>query len=193
MFPLNREKKCVNPDGLIENPFCIKVKSCENRMFKSKDPHNLIGHTKFAREVKVDTGTYIIDNPTDEALSYCITQPTGVLPKFIRDSQSRINIEQYDYNIPAEILNKQREIKGKPQIHKEPLPISFLQINNEIDGINWYMTHYPKIPTDLLPIIARYHWGEPITKKNIKNEKKKLKKKLVRSKHTHGPQIVTFA
>ena len=40
------------------------------------------------------------------------------------------------------------------------------------------MINYPKIPTDLLPIIARYHWGEPITKKNVKNERKKITKDL---------------
>ena len=44
-------------------------------------------------------------------------------------------------------------------------------------GIEWYRTHYPKMPEELLPIMARYNWGEPITKKAVKNEKKKLKKK----------------
>ena len=48
---------------------------------------------------------------------------------------------------------------------------------NELDGIEWYRKHYPKIPEELLPVVARYNWGEPITKKAVKNEKKKLKKK----------------
>ncbi len=43
--------------------------------------------------------------------------------------------------------------------------------------MEWYSKHYPKLPDDLLPIIARYHWGEPITKKSLKNEKKKIIKK----------------
>ena len=72
--------------------------------------------------------------------------------------------------------------------------------NNEQDGINWYKKHYPKIPDDLLPIIARYNWGDPITKKAIKNEKKKIVKTLkkeglqVKTKEDNDnkPFILTF-
>jgi hypothetical protein len=75
----------------------------------------------------------------------------------------------------AETLNKMRTDDKEP--HKDGVPMSFLQVTNEIDGIEWYRKHYPKIPDELLPVIARYHWGEPITKKAVKNERKKLKKK----------------
>ena len=45
------------------------------------------------------------------------------------------------------------------------------------DGEMWYREHYPKIPEPLYPIIARYHWGEPITNKAIGDEYKKKKKR----------------
>ncbi len=83
-------------------------------------------------------------------------------------------MDKFDYQIPANELNKGLD----KERHKDGLPLSFLQINNEEQGLEWYRKNYPKIPDDLLPIIARYHWGEPITKKALKNEKKKITKKL---------------
>ena len=55
--------------------------------------------------------------------------------------------------------------------------------------------NYPRIPDDLIPIIARYHWGEPITKKGIRNEKKKIIKKGKEQKGLQikkGPVFVEF-
>lgn len=90
------------------------------------------------------------------------------------EEKEMIEMDKYDYEIPANVLNKGLD----KERHKTGLPISFLQINNEEQGIEWYKKNYPKIPDDLLPIIARYHWGEPITKKALKNERKKLTKKF---------------
>ena len=88
-------------------------------------------------------------------------------------NQSITDMSKYDYEVPVEVINKTSKVE-----HKQALPLSFLQIRTEEEGIDWYARHFPKIPDDLLPIIARYHWGEPITKKGIKNEKKKIEKKL---------------
>jgi hypothetical protein len=77
----------------------------------------------------------------------------------------------------AETLNKYRTDGTAP--HKDPLPISFLNIKSEEEGLLWYRKNYPKIPDDLLPIIASYHWGAKITNKNLKKEKKRNKKKEV--------------
>ena len=45
------------------------------------------------------------------------------------------------------------------------------------DGVKWYRHNYPKIPEELYPIIARYHWGANINKNTLKKEKKALKSK----------------
>lgn len=193
MFPIKPDfNKIATNTGLIENPFMLESKTCKNRMFRTPDPHSLKGHTKFARPVLIDASTTIIDNPTDENLSYVIGAPTGEIPSCIKKAQNDIPIDMYDYDISAEFLNKKREERGKPQVFKEGIPISFIQIDNEIEGINWYLKHYPKIPTDLLPIIARYHWGTPITKKNIRNEKKKIKKKINKATIQKGNFTVDF-
>ena len=112
----------------------------------------------------------------------------------IRDEMKEMtDISKYDYLIPAKVLNKNSKVE-----HTEGLPISFLQIKTEAEGMEWYANNYPKIPTDLLPIIARYHWGEPITKKGLRNEKKKIIKKaqkndfVLNRKKNKNPFLVTF-
>ena len=127
-------------------------------------------------------------NHIDDGLSYTFGKIDLDTQDIVED-KSIIEMEKYDYEVPAEVLNKTSKVK-----HEEGLPLSFLQIDNEEEGILWYSQHYPKIPDELYPIIARYHWGEPITKKSIKNEKKKITKKLGKKGITieHKKVSVTF-
>ena len=57
------------------------------------------------------------------------------------------------------------------------VPISYAQIKNPLQGEEWYRAKYPDLPEDFYGIIARYTWGAPFTKKEVKNTAKKLKKK----------------
>jgi len=57
------------------------------------------------------------------------------------------------------------------------VPISYAQIKNPLQGEEWYRAKYPDLPDDFYGIIARYTWGAPFTKKEIKNTTKKIKKK----------------
>ena len=57
------------------------------------------------------------------------------------------------------------------------VPISYAQIKNPLQGEEWYRAKYPDLPDDFYGIIARYTWGAPFTKKEVKNTAKKLKKK----------------
>lgn len=150
----------------IKNPF---ICNSEFQVRLSGDkPRNLSMNTDYIMDAHnpVNGNKYIV-NPNNDKMSY--TFGTG-------EEKETINFDKCDYEITAETLNKKR--KDGKEIHKEGLPISFIQIQDEKEGIEWYRKHYPKIPDDLLPIIARYHWGTPITKKGIKNEKKKINKKL---------------
>mgnify|MGYP003122398447 CR=1 FL=1 len=57
------------------------------------------------------------------------------------------------------------------------VPISYAQIKNPQQGEEWYRAKYPDLPEDFYGIIARYTWGAPFTKKEVKNTVKKIKKK----------------
>ena len=148
----------------IKNPFVCKT-AFEVRLTldKPKDMKNSTNYI-FNADNPSNGNKYLI-NPNNEKMSFTFGKG---------EEKEMTSFDKMDYEIPADVLNK----KCKYKKHKEGLPLSFLQITTEEEGIEWYKKHYPKIPDDLLPIIARYNWGEPITKKGIKNEKKKINKKL---------------
>ena len=151
---------------LIKNPFSVKT-AVGVRFGIDKDPRfNKHNSAKHIHTTELPNGNKMLYNEADSKLNYiCGTN----------EEKEYANPEMYDYHVSAETLNDLRTDGKRP--HKDGVPISFLQVKNELDGIEWYRTHYPKLPEELLPIVARYNWGEPITKKAVKNEKKKLKKK----------------
>lgn len=185
----------VDNDSLVKNPF-ICNSFTPIRLEPNPIPENKIGNTKYITSINTGKAT-ILDNHLDPKLSY-------VIPNTKEDGDELINsetssIRKYDYEVPAEYLNKiQGREEGDKIYHKEGLPISFIQIKTEEEGIEWYKENYPKIPDDLLPVIARYHWGQPITKKVLKNEKKKIEKKLIskglerRTSTPNNPFILQF-
>tara|TARA_R110000772_G_scaffold223089_3_gene333482 strand:+ start:289 stop:831 length:543 start_codon:yes stop_codon:yes gene_type:complete len=152
---------------LIKNPFVCNS-AFHVRMGLDKDPRSKIGNTDFSKEVALDNGNTIMINELDPKLEYMFGSE-------VVDTEL-VSLSNMDYEVPPEVLNKTSKVE-----HKEGLPLSFLQVKTEEEGLEWYKINYPKIPEELLPIIARYHWGEPITKKAIKNEKKKINKKLSKS------------
>tara|TARA_R110000803_G_scaffold85363_1_gene151704 strand:- start:359 stop:901 length:543 start_codon:yes stop_codon:yes gene_type:complete len=158
-------------DPIIKNPFCVRVQSCDNKFFNIPDHRSKIGNTNFIEDVKLESGNIFIDNKLDPKCSFLIGK---VEEKKINEYST---IDNYDYHIGPEVLNKARINNGKDAIHKEGLPISFINIKTIQEGILWYKKHYPKIPDELLPIIARYHWGASINKHTIKKERKFLKNK----------------
>jgi len=151
---------------LIKNPFSVKS-AVGVRIGLDKDPRlNKNNCAKHIHTAELPSGNKILFNESDEKLNYVCGK---------NEEKEYANSDMYDYHVSAEILNNKRTDGKTP--HKDGVPYSFLQVKNELDGIEWYRTHYPKMPEELLPIMARYNWGEPITKKAVKNEKKKLKKK----------------
>ena len=57
------------------------------------------------------------------------------------------------------------------------VPISYSQIKKPEQGEEWYRAKYPTLPEEFYGIIARYTWGAPFTKKEVRNTTKKIKKK----------------
>jgi hypothetical protein len=55
--------------------------------------------------------------------------------------------------------------------------LSYLQVKNVEEGALWYKNEFPKLSDDLCEIMARWNWGEleTLTKKKLKNDKKKIK------------------
>ena len=56
--------------------------------------------------------------------------------------------------------------------------LSYMNVNNIEEGVEWYKRNFPKVPDDLYPIMARWNWGDlsTLTKKDVKNDKKRVAK-----------------
>lgn len=186
IIPKNVGKNCNDNYSLVKNPFMCKS-AFEVRISADK-PKDMRHDTNyiFNAENPSNGNKYLI-NPNNSKMNFTFG---------IGEEKEMTSFDNLDYEVPADVLNE----KCKYKKHKDGLPLSFIQIKTEEEGIEWYKKHYPKIPDDLLPIIARYNWGEPITKKGIKNEKKKIKNKLqkkgfkVLTKKDNGdnPYVVKF-
>jgi hypothetical protein len=112
----------------------------------------------------------IVPKPDDATVSEKETEGCGLAP-----NAEMTPLDKYDYYVP---LPESEKEKG---IHKTPLPTSFLQIKEgDVEaGIEWYKRHYPKVPDELVEIMARYNFGDLkyATRKSIRNNAKKFKKK----------------
>ena len=186
-IPKNIGKECGDNYTYVKNPFICK--SAFQVRISADKPKNMQHDTNyiFNAENPSNGNKYLI-NPNNDKMSFTFGKG---------EEKEMTAFENMDYEVPAEVLNKKCKFKE----HKEGLPLSFIQIKTEEEGIEWYKKHYPKIPDDLLPIIARYNWGEPITKKGIKNEKKKINRKLeqkgfqrfTKKDNNDNPFLITFS
>ena len=115
----------------------------------------------------------IVDPPTDE-----LEVPEGCCG--LATNTVMTPIDKYDFYIPlpTQVTN-----------HDVPLPSSFLQIKEgEVEkGIDWYRRHYPKVPDELIEIMARYNFGDLkyATRKSVRNDAKKYRKNLKRTHTSH--------
>ena len=178
---------------LINNPFVKLDSFAKPRISLQKDPINKRGNTDYTQFYETSEGV-ILENDLDPKLNYFISNT--LKEKEPVDMIVPLDESMLDYCISAETLNSNRT-DGK-ELHKDPLPLSFLNIKTEEEGLLWYRRNYPKIPDDLLPIIARYHWGANINKDTIKKEKKKNKKKQapitmsLETRDANNPFILDF-
>lgn len=111
----------------------------------------------------------VVPKPTAKDLEPVAEGTCGVVA-----NEETTPIDKYDYLVP---LTEDDKAHTK---HTQPLPLSFLQIKEgDIDsGILWYKQHYPKVPDELIEIMARYNFGDLkyATRKSIKNTGKQHKK-----------------
>jgi hypothetical protein len=115
--------------------------------------------------------TYIACN--DERLNYTFCKKEDI--DKVNTLPDLIGREMFDYGVVIK--------KGEPETENsvgtldEVAPISYATINNPVEGEEWYRHKFPNLPEEFYGIIARYTWGDKFTKKSLKNEIKKAKKK----------------
>jgi len=108
----------------------------------------------------------------------------------ISENKQYTPISKVDYQInqikeiepepePEDDENKDYNDNSKNDKVDPTKTLSFMNVKSIEEGIEWYRQHNPKIPEDLLPLMARWNWGDlsTITKKQVKNERKKKTKK----------------
>ena len=63
------------------------------------------------------------------------------------------------------------------------LTMSYLNAHTLEEGQAWYRKHYPAVPDELLPIMARYSFGDlgQWTHKELKNYKKKARRRAAKA------------
>ena len=86
------------------------------------------------------------------------------------------------------------------QMNDKKKSLSFLKVENEQQGAEWYKANFPKLPDGFAEIMGRWNWGDlqDMTKKTSKNDRKKILKgnEKVKEKYqfkkTPGNYVITF-
>jgi len=109
---------------------------------------------------------YTNDSKTD----YLFTEPECEIIK----PPDPVNPDDIDYLVPR----TEEDIKKG---HKTDLPMSFFNIKEgDVEsGKIWYQNKFPKLSDEFAYLLSRYNWGDLkyATKKSIRNNGKKVKKK----------------
>ena len=109
----------------------------------------------------------------DERLNYTFIKPENI-EKHNPKIMDVIDRDLFDYGVVIK--------KGEPETEDSvgtldtAVPLSYAQIKKPEQGEEWYRMKYPELPEDFYGIIARYQWGQPFTKKEVKNTTKKIRK-----------------
>jgi hypothetical protein len=103
--------------------------------------------------------------------NYVFTKPGADLLK----PPDLADVSKLDFNVPrtAEDIERGR--------HKQDLPLSFFEVQEgDVEGGRlWYQNKFPKLSNEFAYLLARYNWGDLkyATKKSIRNDAKRVKKK----------------
>ena len=145
----------------------------DNKLFGfEEDPKLFYGeYAKDSGDTDLQVEKYICAD--DPRMNYIFVKPENIETQKPKPPEV-IARDLFDYGVVIK--------KGEPDDEDKVgtldtiVPISYAQIKNPEQGEEWYRAKYPDLPDDFYGIIARYTWGQPQTKKSIKNEVKKVKK-----------------
>tara|TARA_R110001592_G_scaffold180153_2_gene422309 strand:+ start:1215 stop:1733 length:519 start_codon:yes stop_codon:yes gene_type:complete len=149
-------------------------KVAENKLFGYEtDPSLFYGeYAKDSGDTNLQVEKYIVAD--DPRLNYIFVKPENIDKQKPKPPEV-IARELFDYGVV--IKKGEDETEDSVGTLDEVVPISYAQIKKPEQGEEWYRAKYPDLPEDFYGIIARYTWGAPFTKKEIKQTAKKIKKK----------------
>jgi hypothetical protein len=110
----------------------------------------------------------------DERLNYTFVKPEEI-EKHKPRLPDLISRDLFDYGVV--IKKGEEETEESVGTLDTVVPLSYASIKNTHDGEAWYRQKYPNLPEEFYGIIARYTWGVPFTKKEVKNTTKKIQRK----------------
>jgi hypothetical protein len=91
--------------------------------------------------------------------------------------------------LDTNVLDYGIKVREHPKLLDEHVPMSLLSIKTLDEARIFYEDKYPHLPDEYYDIMAKYHFGEQFTKKQLKNEVKKINKGK-KSKELDGLKIV---
>ena len=91
------------------------------------------------------------------------------IEQLLENQEFILTMDKFDYGV---VRNE-----GDEMTLPEIIPYSLSSIKTLEEGEMWYQQKYPNLPDIYHGIMARYSFGELLTKKEIKNTIKKCKKK----------------
>tara|TARA_R110000822_G_scaffold9968_2_gene38120 strand:+ start:63 stop:602 length:540 start_codon:yes stop_codon:yes gene_type:complete len=121
-------------------------------------------------EDKLCPRTYIC--ATDSRFNYTFCKEEDIVIK--NNLPEILERDKIDYGVV--IKKGDEETENSTGSLDTTIPLTYYQITEPEEGELWYREKHPNLPEDFYGIIARYTWGQPQTKKSIKNEIKKVKK-----------------
>mgnify|MGYP003628339602 FL=1 len=113
-------------------------------------------------------------------------------PRMDIQIMSKEKIDNF-HNLPellhSDCLDYGIKVKSHDELLDSVLPISVMNIKTLDDAREFYSNKHPQLPDEYYDIMAKYHFGEKFTKKQLKNEVKRVKKGK-KSKELDGLKIV---
>jgi len=114
-----------------------------------------------------------------------------------------ISLDKVDYMINTDADEPEPEFNNVDIIAKEnptedkQKTLSYLSVKSVEEGIEWYKKEFPKLPDELIPLMSRWNFGNlnEETKKSVRNNNKKLKKKEQKQsglKIVNKPILISF-
>ena len=126
-----------------------------------------------AADIKLESKGMVTFDTNDPMANYTVGTE-GYTLDLRNATQETTPIDKFDYLVP---------LPENVKKHTDPLPMSYLNVHTLEEGEAWYRKHYPAVPDELLPIMARYSFGDlgQWTHKELKNYKKKARRRAAKA------------
>ena len=116
----------------------------------------------------IEKARNVLFDSNDPRFNYAFHQQEDI-DTYLDNQEYILTMDKYDYGIVKEPADQFNMAKITP--------CSLAQIETLEDAEFWFQQKHPDLPDEYWGIMARYSFGELLTKKEIKNSIKKYKKK----------------